>query len=35
MAGYVASNILKGDVAVIHWDEINKRYMTTEGGTRK
>jgi CoA-disulfide reductase len=22
MAGYVASNILKGDVAVIHWDEI-------------
>jgi len=24
MAGYVASNILKGDVAIIHWDEIDK-----------
>lgn len=24
MAGYVASNILKGDVAVIHWDEIDE-----------
>lgn len=24
MAGYVASNILKGDVAIIHWDDIDK-----------
>lgn len=24
MAGYVASNMLKGDVKVIHWDEIEK-----------
>lgn len=24
MAGYTASNILKGDCSVIHWDEINK-----------
>lgn len=24
MAGYVASNILKGDMKVIHWDEIDK-----------
>ena len=24
MAGYVASNILKGDMEIIHWDEIDK-----------
>lgn len=24
MAGYVASNILKGDHAIIHWDKLEK-----------